>query len=368
MAQRSHPPFRADHVGSLLRPRSLIEALKRHRAGALDAAGLAAAQDAAIRDAIRLQEAVGLESITDGEFRRASYWSRFVDRVAGLEVREALFRFHNEQGQETEFTAPYAADRVRRTQAIAVDEFRFLREHTGRTAKVTLPSPPTMHFWRLDRTLGPGSYADRAAYFADLAQVYRQELAALAAEGATYVQLDDVPIPMLCDPAIRDRVRAASLDPDRLLDDYIGLFNDCLRDRPEGLTVATHMCRGNYKGHFLSEGGYEALAERFFNGMEVDAFFLEYDTPRAGDFAPLRFVPPGKQIVLGLVSTKTPRLESVDALRARIDDAARQIPLAQLCLSPQCGFASTIAGNPVTEEDEKAKLARVVETAAAVWQ
>jgi len=367
MAGRAVPPFRADHVGSLLRPRSLIDALKRHHSGAVSSARLAAEQDAAIREVIALQESVGLQSITDGEFRRTSYWGRFVESVDGLDVGDSLFRFRDEAGREREFTAPRVTGKVRRSRSIAGDEFAFLRGHTSQTPKITLPSPPTMHFWRLDRTLAPGTYDDRHAYFADLAAVYREEIAALAARGASYIQLDDVPIPMLCDPAIQDRVRDAGLDPTGLLDEYIELFNACLAGRPEGVTVATHMCRGNYKGQFLSAGGYDAFAEQFFNRLEVDALFLEYDTPRAGDFAPLRFVPRDKIVVLGLVSTKTPVLETTEALRRRIEEAALHIPLDQLCLSPQCGFASTIGGNPVTVDDEQAKLARVVETAEIVW-
>jgi 5-methyltetrahydropteroyltriglutamate--homocysteine methyltransferase len=367
MTQRTSPPFRADHVGSLLRPKSITDGFKRHRAGEIDDAEFTAIQDAAIRDVIRLQEACGLQSITDGEFRRASYWSRFVERVDGLEVREALFTFHDESGHEQAFTAPHVAAKVRRSRPIAEDEFLFVRAHTTRTPKITLPSPPSMHFWRLDAGIEPGVYPDQQAYFADLATVYREELAALAASGATYVQLDDVPIPMLCSPEVQAKARAAGMDPEQMIDSYIDLFNDCLRDRPPGLTAAVHMCRGNYKGHFLCAGGYEAFAESFFNRLDADAFFLEYDTPRAGDFTPLKFVPKGKTVVLGLVSSKTPELESADELCRRIDVAAQSLDLEQLALSPQCGFASTVAGNPVTETAERAKLALIVEVAAKVW-
>ena len=296
--------------------------------------------------------------ITDGEFRRASYWSRFVERVDGLEVREALFTFRDDHDHEQAFTAPHVAAPVGRSQPIAVDEFSFVKGVTRETPKVTLLSPPSMHFWRLNQGIDPVVYADPKAFFADLAAVYREEIAALAAAGAIYVQLDDVPFAMLCDPAVQDRVNAAGPDVTGLIDDYVALFNDCLRDRPEGVTAAVHLCRGNYKGHYLSEGGYDAIA---------DAFFLEYDSPRSGDFAPLKFVPPGKMVVLGLVSSKTPELEPVDDLRRRIDAAAANIELDQLCLSPQCGFASTVAGNPVTLDDEKAKLGLVVDVANRVW-
>ena len=367
MAERTRPPFRADHVGSLLRPKELTQAFRRRRAGEIDEATFAEVQDNAIREAIRMQESVGLQSITDGEFRRASYWSRFVERVQGLEVREALFTFHDEHGHDQEFTAPHAGSKVSWAGPIAGDEFAFIHAHTERTPKVTLPSPPSMHFWRLGAGVERTAYADDGAYFTDLASVYAAEIADLSDRGATYVQIDDVPFAMLCDPKIRARVAKEGFDADTLIGDYIKLCNDALGGRPEGVTAAFHICRGNYKGHFLSEGGYDDIAERLFDELEVDAFFLEYDTPRAGDFAPLRFVPEGKIVVLGLVSSKSPEMERPDTLKRRIGEAAQHLPLDQLALSPQCGFASTVAGNPVTPEIQRAKLALVVETAAAVW-
>lgn len=367
MAERDRPPFRADHVGSLLRPRAIPDAFRKLNTGEIDEARFSQIQDDAIREVIQLQEDIGLQPVTDGEFRRASYWSRFVERVDGLEVREALFTFQDDHGHAQNFTAPHVGAKVKRSRALAVDEFDFVKSHTSRTAKITLPSPPSMHFWRLDQGIDPTVYGDSRSYFDDLAAVYREEIAELAAHGATYVQLDDVPFPMLCDPAVQARVRDAGLDPEQLLRDYIKLCNDCVRDKPEGVTTAIHLCRGNYKGQFLSEGGYDAIAETFFNELDFDAFFLEYDNPRSGDFAPLRHVPAGKFVVLGIVSSKTPVLEAPDDLKRRIDEAAAHLDLDQLCLSPQCGFASTIAGNPVTVEDEKAKLGLVVETAAAVW-
>lgn len=367
MTPRTAPPFRADHVGSLLRPKSLTEAFRQFRDGDIGPDELRARQDAAIQDVIRLQEGVGLQSVTDGEFRRVSYWARFVERVDGFDVRDALFAFHDDHGHEIDFTAPHVTSKVRRSQAIAVDEFEFVRSRTSGTAKLTLPSPPSMHFWRLDQAIEPGAYNDMEEFFVDLAAVYREEIAALAELGATYIQLDDVPLAMLCDPAVRERVREAGLDPEYLIRSYVALFNDCLRDRPESVRVAVHLCRGNYKGHFLSEGGYSSIAELLFNELQADAFFLEYDSPRAGDFQPLRFVPKDKIVVLGLVSSKTPELEPVDGLRQRIDEAAEHIDVDQLCLSPQCGFASTVAGNPVSEDIEKAKLSLIVETAEQVW-
>lgn len=367
MAHRTKPPFRADHVGSLLRPRSIPDSFKRYVAGDLEEVDFIGVQDAAICDVIKFQEDVGLQPITDGEFRRASYWSRFVERVEGFDVREALFSFHDNHGHEKNFTAPHVAGKVKRSEPLAVDEFEFVKAHTSQTPKITLPSPPSMHFWRLNQGIDTGVYLDQEAYFTDLAAVYREEIADLAAHGATYIQLDDVPFPMLCDAAVRDQVRKAGLDPDKLLRDYIQLCNECLRDRPAGITAAIHLCRGNYKGHFLSQGGYEAIAEEFFNELKFDAFFLEYDTPRAGHFAPLRNVPNGKIVVLGLISSKIPELEAPDDIKRRIDDAAANLNLDQLCLSPQCGFASTIAGNPITVDNQKEKLSLVVEVAAAVW-
>ena len=363
----SGPLFRAEHVGSLLRPDALRQAFRAHASGNLDDAVFVAAQDAAIREIVALQESVGLEVITDGEFRRGSYWGRFVERVEGLGVREALFSFHDDGGNARAFTAPHVTGPLRRSAPIALDELAFLRTATRRTPKITLPSPPTMHFWRLGQAIDRGVYASRADCFRDLARVYREELAALAGAGATYVQLDDVPLAMLCDDGVREQVRASGEDPERLLDVYIELFNDALGERPPGLTVAVHLCRGNFKGAHLSAGGYGPVAERVFGGLQADAFLLEYDTARAGDFAPLAEVPPGVRVVLGLISTKTPALEDPDALAARIDAASRHLRLDQLAISPQCGFASTVGGNPLTEDEQRAKLALVVEVAARVW-
>ncbi len=367
MAERSKPPFRADHVGSLLRPKTITEGFKKLHAGKIDQAEFNAIQDTAIDEVIKLQEDIGLKSVTDGEFRRASYWSTFVERVDGLDISQSLFTFTDDEGNENNFTAPIVTGKVGRSQSIAGDEFAYLHVRTKQTPKTTIVSPPTMHLFRMNETIQTDVYPDTAAYFADLAAVFREEIKALSDAGCTYVQLDDVPVPMLCDPKVQDKVRAQGIDPDQLMIDYIDLFNDCLRDRPASVTAAVHMCRGNYKGRFLSEGGYETFAEKFFNDMDVDAFFLEYDSPRSGDFEPLKYVPNDKIVVLGIVSSKTPEMESVDDLKRRIDEAAQFIDLDQLCLSPQCGFASTVAGNPITVDVEKAKLARIVEVAEDVW-
>jgi 5-methyltetrahydropteroyltriglutamate--homocysteine methyltransferase len=252
-------------------------------------------------------------------------------------------------------------------RGIATDEYAYVRSHTRRTPKVTLPSPCSQHYFRWREGVSDRAYGSLQAFFDDVACVYREELAALAALGATYVQLDDVSLPLLCDDKLRTGVVARGYEPDALLNDYIALCNAALAERPAGLTIGMHLCRGNNQGKWLGEGGYERVAERIFGGLDVDYFCLEYDTPRAGSFEPLRFMPDDKTVVLGLVSTKTPTLESRDALRRRIDAAARYIPLERLCVSPQCGFASTLPGNPLSEEDQRRKLELVVDVARAVW-
>lgn len=362
-----NPPFRADHVGSLLRPRELKQAFRERREGSLDEACFRAIQDRAVRRVVALQEEAGLQSITDGEFRRASYWAHFVDAVEGLVVKEALFEFRDASGERMAFTAPHVAARVRRRGPISLEELAFLRTVTQRTPKVTMPSPSTMHFWRGPSGIEASAYSSAGEFFADLAAVYREEIADLAGGGATYVQLDEVALAMLCDPDVRQAVAARGEDPEDLVALYVDAINRAVADRPPGVTVAMHLCRGNYKGRWMAAGGYEAVAERVLGGADVDAFFLEYDSPRAGDFAPLRFAAKTKAIVLGLVSTKTPALEGRDDLVRRIDDASRVVPHDRLALSPQCGFASTVAGNPLTEDDERRKLARIVEVAAEVW-
>jgi methionine synthase II (cobalamin-independent) len=366
-AHRMHPPFRADHVGSLLRPKALRDAHKAHEAGALDDAGFRTAQDAAIREAVALQEGLGLHGITDGEFRRASYWSHFVEATDGLAVARSRFDFHDDAGRLTQFMAPLVTGPVRRARSISGAEFDFLKGATTQTPKLTMPSPPTMHFWGAAGQLRAAGYRDEGTYFADLAEVYRAEIADLARRGLRYLQLDEVPLAMLCDPQMRARVQRDGQDPDALVGLYVDAFNAALRGRPAGLTVGMHLCRGNFKGQWLAQGSYQHVAERMFAGIDVDAFFLEYDTPRAGDFAPLDAVPAGKFVVLGLVSTKRAALEDAAQLKRRIEDAARHVPLERLALSPQCGFASTVAGNPVTEDDERAKLGLVRDVAREVW-
>ena len=361
------PLFRADHVGSLLRPDALRRAFRAYAEGKIDKATFATAQDAAIREAIALQESIGLLSITDGEFRRASYWSHFSDGIDGLDVAPARFDFHDETGQAMTFLAPHVTAKLKRAKSLSGDEFDFLKSATERTVKITLPSPPTLHFWDRTGSVKAAGYADEDAFFADIARIFQEEIADLARRGATYIQIDDVPLAMLCDENLRARLSAGGEDPDAVLTRYVELFNACLATVPEAMTVALHVCRGNFKGHWLSEGGYGRVARRMFNEIDVDSFFLEFDTPRAGDFSPLADVPRHKSVVLGLVSTKTATLESAEAVKRRIDEAARFVPLEQLALSPQCGFASAVSGNPIGVLDQTHKLRLVVEIADDVW-
>jgi len=353
------PPFRADHIGSLLRPKKLREAFRKHSTGELPAQALRSVQDEAIREVVAMQQGCGLGAVTDGEFRRVSYWEKFVRLTRGLEIRDAVFTFHDAHGHESKFTAPYVTGKVSRSEPITKDELGFGNN------KITMPAPSTMHFYRF--TDWGTAYDSAEAFFKDLGKVYQAEIADLANAGCRYVQIDEVAVAILCDPAAREKVKAAGEDPERLVDLYIGAINEAVANRPKGMTVGVHVCRGNYKGMYLSEGGYDTVAERFFGRTNADHFLLEFDTARAGGFAPLRHVPKAKGVVLGLVSSKAPVLEKLDDLKRRTDEAAKYIELDRLAISPQCGFASSIGGNPVTEADERAKLALCVEAARRIW-
>jgi 5-methyltetrahydropteroyltriglutamate--homocysteine methyltransferase len=354
------PPFRADHVGSLLRPKKLRQAFRKHASKEIDEKTFRAIQDEAIRDAVKLQRDCGLEVVTDGEFRRISYWEKFVRLTRGLEVRDAVFTFHDAAGHESKFTAPYVSGKVSRAEPITLDEWGF-----GNT-KITMPAPSTMHFYRF--TDWGSAYDSAEAFFKDLGKVYQAEIADLAKAGCRYVQLDEVAVAILCDPAAREKVKAADEDPDRLVDLYIDAINEAVKNRPPQVTIGVHVCRGNYKGMYLSEGGYDSVAEKFFTQTNANHFLLEFDTPRAGGYAPLRFVPKDKGVVLGLVSSKTAVLEPKDLLKRRTDEAARYVDRDRLAISPQCGFASTIGGNPLTEADERAKLKLCVDAAGEIWR
>jgi 5-methyltetrahydropteroyltriglutamate--homocysteine methyltransferase len=367
IASSGCPPFRADHIGSLLRPAALRKAYRHHAAGTLSEEAFRAAQDAAIRDVVKLQADCGLPVATDGEFRRLSYWEKFVRLTDGLVVKEANFRFHDAHGHETDFTAPYAEAKVTRSVPITLDEFGFLNKETLATAKITMPAPSTMHLYRYRDFADPKIYPDARAFFVDLGRVYQQEIAELAKAGCRYVQLDEVALAVLCDPSVRAKLAADRVDAESLVDLYVDAINEAVKHRPPEVVIGIHMCRGNYKGLYLSEGGYDSVAEKLFGRANVNHFLLEFDTPRAGDFAPLRFMPKNKGVVLGLVSSKVPQLESIDLLKRRADEAAKYVDAAHLAISPQCGFASTMGGNPVTEADERAKLRLCVDAGRAIW-
>ena len=301
------PPYRADHIGSLLRPPALRKAFRAHAAKEITDAEFRAAQDAAIRDVVKLQQDCGLQVITDGEFRRISYWEKFVRLTRGLVVKDAVFTFHDDHGHASDFTAPYAQAKVGRSEPITLDEYRFVAPLTGATPKVTMPAPSTMHFYRFTDWSEPGVYANAREFFADLGKVYQAEIADLHAAGCRYVQLDEVALAVLCDPAAQAKVRQHGGNPDELVDLYVDAINEAVKGKPADMVVGVHMCRGNYKGMYLSEGGYTSIAERLFNRAQVNHFLLEFDTPRAGDFAPLEMMPKNKGVVLGLVSSKMPR-------------------------------------------------------------
>ncbi len=366
---RNVPPFRADHVGSFLRPRALIEARERFKTGAIDAATLRAAEDAAIRDVVRFQENLGLRGITDGEFRRTYFHIDFLTQLQGVETKGGIaVSFHSNAGT-VDFAPPvmHVTSKVRHVKDIQRADFEFLRSVTTRTPKVTIPSPTMLHVRGGRQAISKEAYPDLDLFYADVAQAYREELAALGRAGCTYVQLDDTNLAYLCDGKMREGAKARGDDPDELPRRYARLINAAIAGRPAGMTVCVHLCRGNFKSAWAAEGGYGPVAEVLFNELAVDGYFLEYDDARSGDFAPLAHVPKGKIVVLGLVSTKLDRMESKDDLKRRIDDAARYAPIEQMCLSPQCGFSSTVHGNEIQVETQAAKIRLCVETARDVW-
>jgi len=369
----ANPPFRADHVGSLLRPPELLKARADCETGWIDAAALRAAEDKAIRDAVALQRDLGLEGITDGEMRRGSWHMDFLYQIGGVghSDHRLHIEFKNEAGTvEFSPTAHRVSGTLTLDKTIFGDDFAFLKSAVGEgaTAKLTIPSPSMLHYRGGRAAIDRGAYPDLAPFWHDLAEVYAKEIAGLAALGCTYLQLDDTSLAYLNDPAQRAYVESIGGDGERQHLINIRLINQALANRPPGMTVCTHMCRGNFRSSWMASGGYDHVAEALFGELQVDGFFLEYDDERSGGFAPLRFVPRGKtRVVLGLVTSKRAALESKDALKRRIDEAAKFVPLEQLCLSPQCGFSSTVDGNALTIEEEMAKLRLVVETARDVW-
>ena len=369
VAVRSRPPFRADHVGSFLRPKALLDAREARRTGSIDDAALRTVEDAAIRDIVRFQEDLGLSGITDGEFRRTYFHIDFLTQLEGVATKGGIqVKFHSNTG-DVDFAPPVmqVTGKVRHVKDIQRADFDFLKSVTTRTAKVTIPSPTMLHFRGGRAAISREAYPDLDDFYADVAQAYREELAALGRAGCTYVQLDDTNLAYLCDEKMREGARARGDDPNELPRRYAALINAAIRDRPAGMTICTHLCRGNFKSAWAAEGGYEPVAEVLFNELAVDGYFLEYDDARSGDFAPLRFLPKGKTVVLGLVSTKLDRMETKDELKHRIDDAAKFAPLDQLCISPQCGFSSTVHGNEIHVETQAAKIRLCVDVARDVW-
>jgi 5-methyltetrahydropteroyltriglutamate--homocysteine methyltransferase len=360
------PPFHADHVGSLLRPAPLRAARAAASRGELAAETLRAIEDRCIRDVVAKQEAIGLQGVTDGEFRR-DWWH--IDFLKGFDGVDAVVDPTSPAFQGADEAVPVlmVTGKIRRSRPVMVETFRFLRSVTTRTPKLTIPSPAMLHLRGGRPAVSREAYPDLAEFWADCAQAYRAEIRDLAAAGCTYLQLDDVSFAYLCDEKIRAGYLARGDDPQRAPRIYAEAINAALRDRPAGMAVTIHTCRGNFKSTWMASGGYEPVAEVVFGGLDVDGYFLEYDTQRAGGFEPLRFVSKGKKIVLGLVTSKAPALEDKDLLKRRIAEAARYVRLEDLCLSPQCGFSSTHHGNALTEDDQWRKLELVVEVAREVW-
>jgi 5-methyltetrahydropteroyltriglutamate--homocysteine methyltransferase len=365
------PPFRADHVGSFLRPERLREARELFAAGGLPADALHAIEDACIREAVRAQENVGLSGVTDGEFRRTFFHVDFLERFEGVETHygEFVAKFRKDDGTEVGFKPPtmHVGSKVKWVGPIQGPDFDFLKVATTRTPKVCIPAPSMLHFRGGREAISEAVYPNLENFYDDLTAAYRAEIADLAARGLRYLQFDDTNLAYLCDPEIRARTKARGDDPDALVRLYCRLINDSIRERPQDMTVCVHLCRGNFKSAWVAQGGYEPVAEILLNEMKIDGFFLEYDDERSGDFAPLRFAPKSATIVLGLMSSKKAAAESKDEVKRRIEEATKYVALEQCALSHQCGFSSTAHGNDLSEADQWIKLARLVEVAEEVW-
>jgi 5-methyltetrahydropteroyltriglutamate--homocysteine methyltransferase len=373
MANEKKAPFRANHVGSLLRPPELRQAREKREKGEISATQLREVEDRCIRDAVKMQEDVGMQGITDGEFRRTLWHADFLSQIEGVKVVEGLLpdsakHFQNPdadvQRSPTQFVV---TGTLRHAHGIEVDNFKFLASLTKQTAKQCIPSPTLVHFRSGRAGVDKTAYPNMENLFTDLAQVYREEIAQLAEAGCTYLEIDDVNFAYLCDAKMREGAKKIGEDPDKLPALYAELINECIKDRPANMSVCTHLCRGNFRSSWVAEGGYDPVAEVLFNALKVDGYFLEFDTPRAGNFAPLRYLPKDKKLILGLVTTKSGELEKADDLKRRIDEASKLVPLDQLGISPQCGFSSTVLGNKLTIEDQIAKLKLVVQVAKDVW-
>ncbi len=370
--KRTKPPFRADHVGSLLRPPQLLQARDDFAAGRIDSGALRAIEDDAIREIVRKQEEVGLQSATDGEFRRASWHMDFIYQLDGItkEPGEIKVKFHNEQG-DIEFTpaALHVDGKLGVSKTIFGDDFSFLRQTvTTNVPKLTIPSPSMVHYRGGKAAIDPRVYPELDSFWADLVDAYREQVRRLGELGCTYLQFDDTSLAYMNDPHQRDYIASIGGDPERQHLDYIKHINEALADQPDDMSVTTHSCRGNFRSAWAAEGSWDFVAEALLNELQADGFFMEWDDERSGGFEPLRFLPKGeKQVVLGLVTTKRGELESKDEVKRRIEEAARYAPLEQLCLSPQCGFSSTVEGNELTHDDQWKKLALIVEVAEEVW-
>jgi 5-methyltetrahydropteroyltriglutamate--homocysteine methyltransferase len=369
MTSRSRPPFRADHVGSFLRPRRLLEARDRRQKGELSQEGLRAVEDDAIREIVKFQEDVGLQGITDGEFRRTYFHIDFLEQLGGVRTDVPVTIRKPDGSEELAPPVMRVVDKVRHVKDIQRADFEFLKSQVsaGHTPKVTIPSPTMLHFRGGRAGISREHYPDLEPFYQDVANAYGDELRSLSQAGCTYVQMDDTNLAYLCDDKMREAARSRGDDPDELPHRYAGFINRVVAQKPAGMTLCVHLCRGNFKSTWAAQGGYEPVAEALLSEMQVDGYFLEYDDARSGDFRPLRFLPKGKTVVLGLVTTKLGQLESKDDLKRRIDEASTFAPLEQLCLSPQCGFSSTVHGNAIAVEAQRAKLRLVVEVAEEVW-
>lgn len=366
----SKPPFRADHVGSFLRPKALLDARAACKTGEIDAAELRAAEDEAIRGVVAFQEGLGLKGVTDGEFRRTYFHTDFLLQMEGIEEKGGTqVKFHQHGGKELDYAPPVMAvtGKIKHSKPIQLADFEFLQSVTRATPKVTIPSPTMLHFRAGREGISEAAYPDMAEFFADVGAAYREEVKQLTDAGLRYLQLDDTNLAYLCDDQQRENARKRGLDPNDLPRHYAGMINAAIAEVPDGMTTAVHLCRGNFRSSWAAEGGYEPVAEVLFNELAVSGYFLEYDDPRSGDFAPLRFVPKGKRVVLGLVTTKLGELESRDDVLRRIEEAAKYMPIEQMALSPQCGFSSTVHGNDIAVEQQAAKMRLVLDVAREVW-
>jgi methionine synthase II (cobalamin-independent) len=373
MPEQKTAPFRANHVGSLLRPPELLQAREKRQKNEINAAQLREVEDRCIRDAVKMQEDIGMQGVSDGEFRRTLWHADFLAQFDGIKVVEGLSpdsakHFQNPdadvQRSPTQFVV---TGKLGHPHGIETENFKFLASVTKNTPKQCIPSPSLVHFRTGRAGVDKAAYPDMKDFFADVAQVYREEIAELVASGCRYLQIDDVNFAYLCDPKMREGAKKIGEDPDKLPLLYANLINDCIEGRPANMAVCTHLCRGNFRSSWVAEGGYDPVAEVLFNALKVDGYFLEFDTPRAGNFSPLRYLPKGKKLILGLVTSKSGALEKADDLKRRIDEASKFVPLDQLGISPQCGFSSTVLGNKLTIDDQVAKLKLVVEVARDVW-